>query len=158
MRFQVSINNFGECVLGASDIGWSTTVEAKTEAEAFQLGLAEAVTLSASEGLPPHGIKRSISDIRRLLFVRPCPANAALHSGAFFRIMVPPADRSGFMVGEYRTRDHQSYIRMVRNSDGVVFFPSIEDARNAMPPGAKQLPFKTEYQFIELWELPDDPA
>lgn len=113
-KFDALIVNLGECVLGSSDIGWSTEVEAESEAEAFELRVAEAVSVSESEGLPPHGIKTSEEDIRRLLIVRRC---SVYRTGNVFRIMVPPRGEAGL------SRTTQSSTNWYSRLEGSYFAP-----------------------------------
>jgi hypothetical protein len=41
----------------------------------------------------------------------------------------------------------------IQEEDGTVrFFPTLEDARSVLPPIAKQVSNKPEYQCVELWE------
>ncbi len=72
----------------------------------------------------------------------------------FYRIVTCPPGyepQNKYMVCEYETLDYASKLDNVKNVDGRPYFASIEDARQSLPPGAKQLPFGKEFQVLELW-------
>lgn len=75
--------------------------------------------------------------------------------GVFYRILIAPpgyAPPQNFMVGEYTTLNFESCPGTIKGVDGSKFFPSLEEARKAIPQPANRLPSKVEDQFIELWE------
>ena len=73
----------------------------------------------------------------------------------FYRILSAPpgyAAHEKFMVAKYNTPQADSCCGDVRNADGSRFFPTLEDARRAIPGDAREVPFEPEYQSLELWE------
>ena len=56
--------------LGSGDFRWCVTVAAGSEAEALELGLADARELNREFGLPPHGIRVSEEKLRGLAYVQ----------------------------------------------------------------------------------------
>ena len=70
-RYWVFFTNPTGCAIGISDISWSVTVAADSEAEALELGLKDALALNREFGMPPHGLKVSEAELRRLATVRP---------------------------------------------------------------------------------------
>lgn len=74
----------------------------------------------------------------------------------FYRILkAPPGypSHQNYMVAEYTTLEFDSCCGNVKTIDGSRFFATLEEARKAIPCGARQLPFEPEHQFLELWEL-----
>jgi hypothetical protein len=69
--YTVWFTNITGCAIGVSDISWSVTVSAESEAVALEQGLAEARALNREFGLPPHGLRVSEDELRRLAFVQP---------------------------------------------------------------------------------------
>ena len=72
----------------------------------------------------------------------------------FYRIIEsPPGYRPDekYMVAKYPTLAIGS-SQAIFSDTGSRFFPTIENARGALPPNAKQLPFESEPPFVELWE------
>ena len=70
-EFQVWFTNITGCVLGISDISWSVAVTAASEAEAVELALECARAVNRESGLPPHGLRVSDQELRRLACVLP---------------------------------------------------------------------------------------
>ena len=60
--------------VGTSDISWCVTVSARSEAEALEMGMADAIILNREFGMPPHGIRMMEEELRRL-------ARVQLHEG-----------------------------------------------------------------------------
>jgi hypothetical protein len=56
--------------LGPEDFCWCVTVAAGSEAEALELGLPDARDLNRELGLPPHGLRVSEEELRRLAYVQ----------------------------------------------------------------------------------------
>jgi hypothetical protein len=71
--------------------------------------------------------------------------------------MAPPGypPHEDYMVAAYTALDLESCCGGVENTDGSRCFPTIEEARKAIPDDARRLPFQSEYQFLELWESPE---
>jgi hypothetical protein len=86
-EFDVWFSNFTECVLGLSDISWSVTVTANTEAEALELAMAQAMILNRDSGMPPHGIRLSEDRLRRLAYVAAQPERRETMEVCVKRIM-----------------------------------------------------------------------
>ena len=55
-EFQVWFKNITGYALGISDISWSVTVTATSEAEAVELAVERARVVNRELGLPPHGL------------------------------------------------------------------------------------------------------
>ena len=72
-EFRVLFTNLTGCALGISDISWSVTVTAATEAEAIELALERARVVNRESGLPPHGLRVGEPELRRLVCVLPRP-------------------------------------------------------------------------------------
>ncbi len=70
-EFRVWFTNITGCAMGISDISWTVTVTAASEAEALELTLDRARAVNRESGLPPHGIRISESELRRLAGVLP---------------------------------------------------------------------------------------
>lgn len=70
-QFKVWFANFTGCAMGISDISWSVTVEAMSESGAIELALEQARVVNRESGLPPHGLRVSESELRKLAFVLP---------------------------------------------------------------------------------------
>jgi len=63
-----------------------------------------------------------------------------------------PPDRR-FMLARYETLEISSSVK----TDPHMLFPTVEEARAAIPQPATQMPSNDEYQFfvVELWKGPD---
>ncbi len=70
-QFWVGFTNINGCALGISDILWSVTVTAASEAEALEVALEKARVVNRESGLPPHGLRVSEAELRRLACVLP---------------------------------------------------------------------------------------
>ena len=70
-EFRVWFTNFIGCASGISDISWSVTVTAASEAEAIELAVERARVVNRESGLPPHGLRVSEAELRRLVCVLP---------------------------------------------------------------------------------------
>ena len=70
-EFEVWFTNITGCALGISDISWAVTVTAGSEAEAIERALEEARVLNRRSGLPPHGLRVTEAELRRLACVLP---------------------------------------------------------------------------------------
>lgn len=68
-EFHVWFTNITGCALGISDISWAVTVTAASESEALELALERARAVNREVGLPPHGLRVSDSELRRLAIV-----------------------------------------------------------------------------------------
>jgi hypothetical protein len=68
--YTVWFTNVTGCAVGINDISWRVTVAAGSEAEALEQGLEEARALNREFGLPPHGLKVSEVELRRLASVQ----------------------------------------------------------------------------------------
>jgi hypothetical protein len=73
-EYTVLFSNVTGCAMGISDINWSITLLADSEASAIELALRHARAVNASRGMPPHGIRLSESSLRDLAFVYGKPA------------------------------------------------------------------------------------
>jgi hypothetical protein len=69
--YKVWFTNITGCAVGISDISWSVTVEAVSEAEAIEAALKPARIINRQSGLPPHGLRVSEKELRRLACVLP---------------------------------------------------------------------------------------
>ena len=69
--YTVWFTNITGCAVGISDISWCVTVSAESEAAALEQGLVEARALNREFGLPPHSIRVSDEELRRLACVQP---------------------------------------------------------------------------------------
>lgn len=69
--YSVWFTNITGCATGISDISWHVTVSAESEAEALEKGLKDARALNREFGMPPHGLKVSEDELRRLAHVQP---------------------------------------------------------------------------------------
>ncbi len=67
--FDVLFVNWDGCVIGVSDISWSVTVEAEFKSDAVELALEAARLVNHQTGMPPHGIRVSEEQLRRLAYV-----------------------------------------------------------------------------------------
>jgi hypothetical protein len=67
--FRVWFTNITGCAMGISDISWSVTVAAASEAEAVELALERARVVNRGSGLPPHGLRVSEQQLRHLACV-----------------------------------------------------------------------------------------
>ena len=79
----------------------------------------------------------------------------------FYRILKAPPGyppHQNFVVVAYETLEFESSCGRTKNSDGTVFFATLEEAREGLPVDARQLSFLPEAQFVELWELQDSGA
>lgn len=70
-EYRVWFTNVTGCAVGISDISWSVTVAAKSEATALASALDRARLLNQASGLPPHGLRVSEEELRRLACVLP---------------------------------------------------------------------------------------
>jgi hypothetical protein len=70
-HFKVVFTNITGCALGISDIMWSVTVTAGSEAEALEAAIEQAQVVNRHSGMPPHGIQVSEPELRRLASVVP---------------------------------------------------------------------------------------
>jgi hypothetical protein len=73
----------------------------------------------------------------------------------FYRILFAPPGyphNHRFLVAKYRTLEFGSSFGNATSSTGSKFFENVEEARDAIPQPARQLPFEPHAQFIELWE------
>lgn len=69
--FRILFTNLIGCAAGISDISWVVTIEAASEAEALERALEQARALNRGPGLPPHGLRVSEKELRRLACVLP---------------------------------------------------------------------------------------
>jgi hypothetical protein len=77
-EYLVVFTNLTGCAIGISDIMWSVTVAAESEDAAIDLAVTQAREVNEGSGMPPHGIRVSDTELRRLAVVvpdQPCPAN-----------------------------------------------------------------------------------
>jgi|GEM_PF-4665454 len=70
-EYQVWFTNITGCAIGISDISWFVTVAAESEAAAVELALEKARAVNQEAGLPPHGLRVSEEELRRLVCVLP---------------------------------------------------------------------------------------
>jgi hypothetical protein len=70
-EYKVWFTNITGCAVGISDISWSVTVSAESEAEAFELAMKKARVINRQCGLPPHGLRVTEEELRRLACVLP---------------------------------------------------------------------------------------
>jgi hypothetical protein len=70
-EFQVWFCNLTGCASGISDVSLTVTVSAESEPEAKILAISRACEISDSTGLPPHGIRLSENELKRLAYVLP---------------------------------------------------------------------------------------
>jgi hypothetical protein len=79
----------------------------------------------------------------------------------FYRILIAPPGypaHQKYMVSEYSSLEYKSYCGSLEDVDGSGFFATLEDARKAIPGDVRQLPFRPDRQFVELWESPESGA
>lgn len=75
-QFRVWFTNVTGCAIGISDISLFLTVDADTETKALDIALEQAQVINEKSGLPPHGIRVTESELRKLALVQP------IHRGA----------------------------------------------------------------------------
>jgi hypothetical protein len=88
--------------------------------------------------IPPRRWGRLIAMIYRILYAPP-----------YFL----PDHR--FMVARYRTAEFGTCLGNVTDPGGSKYFLTVDDARRALPPESRQIPYEREHQFLELWEAAD---
>lgn len=72
----------------------------------------------------------------------------------YYRVMTSPpgcGPNERYMVGMYGTLDMESWTHYLDELNGRPYFPTLEDARAALPGDARRLPFEPRYQLLELW-------
>ena len=69
--YRVWFTNITGCAVGISGISWSVTVAAESEAAALDSALEKARVINRESGLPPHGLRVSDEELRRLACVLP---------------------------------------------------------------------------------------
>ena len=72
-EFQDWFTNFTGCAFGISDISCTVTVTASSDSEALEVALMLAQAAFGESGLPPHGIRVSEPQMRRMAIVRKLP-------------------------------------------------------------------------------------
>ena len=70
-EYRVWFTNINGCAVGISDISWLVTVAAESEAAAVESALERARVVNEETGLPPHGLRVSEEELRRLACVLP---------------------------------------------------------------------------------------
>ena len=70
-QHRVMFSNLTGCAVGISDIMWQVDVLASSEDDAMALAIELARIMNAETGMPPHGIRVSDRELRRLAFVVP---------------------------------------------------------------------------------------
>lgn len=68
-EYTVLFTNLTGCAMGISDINWSVKVVADSESTAIELALGKARVLNREKGMPPHGIRLRVKDLRDLAIV-----------------------------------------------------------------------------------------
>ena len=66
-RFEVIFSNLTGCAVGISDIMLVVEVLADSKESAIDKAVSEACTINESSGMPPHGIRVSEQELRRLV-------------------------------------------------------------------------------------------
>ena len=70
-EFRVWFSNITGCAIGVSDISLILPVMAGSEAEAVEVALEQARVINREYGLPPHGLRVSEGELRRLALLLP---------------------------------------------------------------------------------------
>ena len=70
-EYRVWFTNITGCAVGISDISWFVTVAAESETAAVESALERARIVNDESGLPPHGLRVSEGELRRLVCVLP---------------------------------------------------------------------------------------
>jgi hypothetical protein len=73
----------------------------------------------------------------------------------YYRIMTSPPGYGSdekYMVGVYATLDKLSKTCNLKKSNGRPLSATLEEARSMLPSTAQQIPFKPQFQFLELWQ------
>lgn len=73
--YNVVFTNINGCAVGISDIHLTVSVTANSELAAIEAALINAQKVNDSTGLPPHGIRVSERDLRKLVVVMPKASN-----------------------------------------------------------------------------------
>ena len=70
-EFEVMFLQMTRCAVSDSDILWSVTVSAGSEAEAIETAIEQARAVNRRSGMPPYGIQVSEQELRQMARVVP---------------------------------------------------------------------------------------